>query len=109
MASLTAATTDKTFQGDVLDAERLVLVDFWADWCAPCKTISPALDQLALKHADKLKVVKVDVASQRATASRYGVSALPTFVVFKGGKEVARHAGVAGGIQAIEKLVLHAI
>lgn len=106
MASNTTDATDNSFSGEVLESDTPVLVDFWAAWCAPCKAIAPALDQLAGKHAGKLKVVKVDASANMATAKKYNVLNLPTFVVFKGGKEVGRKIGTAGGIVAIEQMVL---
>ena len=106
MASNTTDATDANFSGEVLEADTTVLVDFWAAWCAPCKAIAPHLDQLAAKHTGKLKVVQVDASANMATAKKYNVQNLPTFVLFKGGKEVGRKIGTAGGIVAIEQLVL---
>lgn len=99
--NLTAADFEQT----VADND-IVLVDFWAAWCAPCKAIAPHLDQLAVKHTGKLKVVKVDASAHMATARKYNVLNLPTFVLFKGGVEVGRKVGTAGGIAAIEQMVL---
>ena len=101
----TTDATDATFEAEVLGADVPVLVDFWATWCAPCRQISPHLEKLAEELGGKLKVVKLDAQTNMPTAKKYGVSALPTFVLFHEGKEVERKIGVAGGPTAIRKLV----
>ncbi len=84
---------DATFQAEVLESPKTVLVDFWAPWCGPCRAMAPAVDKLAEDLGDKLKVVKVNTEESPGTPSQYGVMAIPTFIVFKDGKEVARHTG----------------
>jgi thioredoxin 1 len=80
--------TDATFDAEVLRAPVLTITDFWAEWCAPCKRLAPILDQIAAQSAGKIKVVKLDVDANPRTADRYGVTGLPTLLVFKGGKVV---------------------
>ena len=77
---------DATFDQEVLKSEQLVLVDFWAVWCGPCKLIGPIVDQVAASFAGKLKVVKVNVDENSATPSRYGIRGIPALLFFKGGK-----------------------
>jgi thioredoxin 1 len=77
---------DDTFEGDVLKSVLPVLVDFWAIWCAPCKMVIPTLEHLARTFRDKLKVVKLNVDENMATASKFGVMSIPTLLLFKGGK-----------------------
>lgn len=97
--------TDKNWDTEVLEADRPVLVDFWATWCAPCRAIAPLLEELAADEAESLKVVKLDVQSNMQTAMKYGVTNIPTLLVFKGGEEVGRKVGAGGGMNALRKLV----
>ncbi len=78
--------TDANFDQDVLKAEQLVLVDFWATWCGPCRAIAPIVDELAKEYQGKIKVGKMDVDRNNATPMRYGVRGIPTLLVFKGGQ-----------------------
>lgn len=85
---------DETFEQEVLQCDTPVLVDFWAPWCGPCKAMGPAVDKLAEEMSGKLKVVKHDTQDSPGTASSLGVMGIPCFIVFKGGAEVARNAGM---------------
>ncbi len=79
---------DVEFDREVLEAEIPVLVDFWADWCAPCHRVAPILDELAVEYDGRVKFVKVDTEENFEVTSRYGVRSLPTLLIFKGGKRV---------------------
>mgnify|MGYP000156239118 CR=1 FL=1 len=85
--------TDQEFEEQVLKSELPVLVDFWAEWCGPCKALSPTVDEIANQFADKLKVVKIDVASNPATPRSYGVVSIPTLILFKNGEAAERILG----------------
>jgi thioredoxin 1 len=78
--------TDANFDQEVLKSEQVVLVDFWAGWCGPCKMIAPAVDSVATQYAGKLKVTKVNVDQNGATPSRYGIRGIPALLFFKDGK-----------------------
>lgn len=95
MAQNSKAVSDSTFEMDVLKAEGPVLVDFWAEWCGPCKAIGPALEELAGEYAGKLTVAKVDIDSNPKTPTTYNVRGIPTMVIFKDGKPVATKVGAA--------------
>ena len=92
MAELSHAT-DTTFDAEVLDSDRPVLVDFWADWCQPCKMIEPHLKAIATEMSDKLRVVKVDMDESPGVAGRFGVLSIPTVVLFDNGEEKVRLVG----------------
>jgi len=94
MAAQLAITADN-FDSEVLQSDVPVLVDFWAEWCGPCKAIGPSIEQLATEYAGKAKVYKVDVDSEGDLASRYGVMSIPALLVFKGGKVVEQMVGAA--------------
>ena len=91
--------TDSDFNQQVLESDVPVLVDFWAPWCGPCRTIAPALDQLATEYAGKAKVVKVDIDQNQATALKYHVRSIPYLVVFKDGEKVGEQIGAVGKAQ----------
>ena len=85
--------SDKTFDAEVLKSVEPVLVDFFAEWCGPCKAMAPALDQVAAEMKGKLKVVKVDVDQNPEITMKYRIQAMPTLMIFKGGKVAAQHTG----------------
>jgi thioredoxin 1 len=97
--------TDADFQAQVIDADVPVLVDFWATWCAPCKAIAPFVDMLADESAGKLRVVKIDIDKNRAWATKFGVTSIPTLLVFKGGQVAQKKVGNVGGIAGLRALV----
>ncbi|MBY5161239.1 thioredoxin [Salsipaludibacter albus] len=86
------AITDEQFQTEVLEADQPVLIDFWAEWCSPCRKVSPIVDELS-DELDGLKVVKMDIDAHPEAARNYGVMSIPTLLVFKGGEQVARIVG----------------
>ncbi len=100
-----ADVTDATFEAEVLKSAVPVLVDFWGPNCAPCKAIAPHLDTLAGEKDGRLKIVKMNVHVNMRTALTFKVMAMPTFVVLKGGREVGRQQGIAGGLDGLRKLV----
>lgn len=85
--------TDNSFDTDVLQAEQPVLVDFWAEWCGPCKLIAPVLEEAASDYTGKVKILKMNVDENTATAAKYGVRGIPTLMLYKNGKIVATKAG----------------
>ncbi len=98
----TKTVTDASFRQDVLEADRPVLVDFWSDTCPPCKMIAPVLEELSEEMEDRLTIAKVDIGEHLETATRYGIRAVPTLILFKNGVPAATKLGgdYKGNIQA---------
>jgi len=86
--SAARSVTDATFQDDVLNSEKTILVDFWAEWCGPCRAVGPILDQIAVEHADKIEVVKLNVDENPQTAAKYQITSIPAMKVYQGGEVV---------------------
>lgn len=100
--------SDNSFEQDVLQSDRPVLVDFWAAWCAPCRMIAPVLDQLAIEYKGKAKVAKVDVDTNIKTSTKFNVRSIPAILFFKDGKLVDQVIGFVGKPQLAEKFEKYA-
>lgn len=87
------AVTDNEFETEVLKSDLPVVVDFWAEWCGPCKTLSPVIDELATDMKDKVKVVKINIDEAPETPTKYGVRGIPTLMIFKGGEIIDTRVG----------------
>jgi thioredoxin 1 len=87
--------SDASFESDVLKSAEPVVVDFWAEWCGPCRMIAPALEEIAGAMGEKVKIVKVNVDENTGIATKYGIMSIPTLMIFKNGEMVARQVGAA--------------
>lgn len=104
MSDTVIHATDADFEQHVLQSEEPVLVDFWAQWCGPCKMIAPALDELAQTYAGRAKVVKVDIDQNREVAMKYHVRSIPMLLLFKNGQVEATQIGAVGKAQLEQML-----
>ena len=104
MSEKVTAVSDSSFEKDVLQSTKPVLVDFWAEWCAPCRMLSPTIDAIAEQFSETAGVVKVNVDDNTATAQRYGIKGIPTLILFSGGKEVERVVG-ATSKESISRMI----
>ena len=100
----TVKVTDESFEQDVLQAAKPVLVDFWAEWCGPCKQIAPALEQIAEELADQVTVAKLNIDDSQLTPSRYGVRGIPTMMLFRGGQMASMKVGAMPKTKILEWL-----
>lgn len=105
--SLLTTTTKQEFEDKVLKSDKAVLVDFWAEWCPPCRAMAPVLQNIAEAMDEKVDIVKVNIedsAENQALATEYGVQSIPNMVIFKGGKEADRVIGMTSGENLTKKL-----
>ena len=100
--------SDATFESEVLKATGPVVVDFWAEWCGPCKQIAPVLDELSGKLGDKVKIVKLNVDEAGKTAEKYGIQSIPTLLLFKNGEISSKQIGF-GGKQKLEQWITSSV
>jgi thioredoxin 1 len=96
---------DSAFEADVLKSDQPVLVDFWAEWCGPCRSIAPHLDTLADRYEGKAKIVKIDIDSNPQTPTKYGIRGIPTLLVFKNGEVVDQIVGNPGALGPLDELI----
>jgi thioredoxin 1 len=90
---MSTAVTENTFEQEVLQSDKPVIVDFWAEWCGPCHAVAPVLDKIAEERADELKLVKINIDEEQELARRYGIQSIPTIVLFKDGEPAAAAIG----------------
>ena len=102
MSASITQVSDASFEQDVLGSELPVLVDFWAEWCGPCKMIAPVLDELADEYAGKLKICKVDVEANPEVPGKFGIRGIPTLILFKGGNVEATKVGALSKAQLVK-------
>jgi thioredoxin 1 len=103
VSQATKTITHQTFQSEVLESARPVLVDYWAEWCGPCRMIAPIVEASAAEYADRLTVAKLNIDENAAIAMRYGIRSIPTLMLFKAGQPVATHVG------SLSRSQLHAL
>jgi thioredoxin 1 len=93
MSNVIEIQDEEDFTNNVLNSETPVLVDFWAEWCGPCKQLSPTVEEIASENVDKIKVCKMDVDSNREIAARYGIRSIPSLIIFKNGEPAGTEIG----------------
>lgn len=96
MSANILTVTDSSFETDVLGSDLPVLVDFWAEWCGPCKMIAPVLEEIAVEYAGKLKIAKLNIDDNDATAPKFGIRSIPTLILFRNGQVEATKIGAMG-------------
>jgi thioredoxin 1 len=101
------AVSDASFETEVVQADKPVLVDFWAEWCGPCRMIAPLLENIADEYADSLKITKLDVEANPRTTVKFGVEGIPTLILFKDGKPVERLVGYMPKDRLLSKIKPH--
>ncbi len=101
--------TDSSFENEVLKSDTPVLVDFWAEWCGPCKMIAPIVEEIAKEYEGKIKVAKLDVDSNTQSAGKFGVRSIPTLLVFKDGQVVDQIIGAVPKRHLLEKIEKHVV
>ena len=104
MSELVTEVSDSSWENEVLQSDKPVLVDFWAAWCAPCRMLAPTVDAVAEKYSPNARVVKLNVDDNPAISQRYGIKGIPTLILFKGGKEEERVVG-ATSKEAISRMI----
>ena len=104
MSELIHYISDATFEAEVLQSTEPVLVDYWAEWCGPCKMIAPILDEVAGTHGDKVTIAKLNVDENQATAAKFGIRGIPTLMLFRNGQVVATKVGAMSKTQLTQFL-----
>jgi thioredoxin 1 len=107
MSDLVKHVSDSTFEKDVLQSDNPVLVDFWAEWCGPCKMFAPVLDEVAKTYEGKLTVAKLDIDANPATPNKFGIRGMPTIILYKGGQVEAQKVGALSKSQLTAFLDSH--
>lgn len=105
--SMPVQVTDESFEREVLQSDLPTVVDFWAEWCAPCKRLAPILEDLAAEYAGQLKVVKMDVDDNPATPAKFGIMSIPTLLLFKNGEPAERIVGYMPKERLMDKIKPH--
>jgi thioredoxin 1 len=105
MGNTVSAVTASSFENEVLKSSKTVIVDFWAEWCGPCKMLAPLLDEIATEQGDKVKIVKVNVDQEQSLAQKYNISSIPTLLFFKGGQVKEQVVGLQSKKFLVDKIV----